>query len=138
MSKILVTAIRSFSADIVIKKLHQNGSFVVGTDIYPREWVVNAQNVDKFYRVPKASEGEKYIRRLLEICEENEVDFLFPLTDPEVDVLNVHRDRFRRLSVQICISDYGTITICRNKRKTEDFLRAANACTLIGSYDSKK
>lgn len=138
MKKILVTAIGSFSADIVIKKLHQNGYFVVGTDIYPREWVVDAQNVDKFYRIPKASEAEEYIRRLLEICEENEIDFLFPLTDPEIDILNVHRDRFSQLSVQICMSDYETINICRNKRRIMDFLRTANACTLIGSYDSKR
>ncbi len=138
MQNILVTAIGSFSADIVIKMLHQNGCFVAGTDIYPREWVVNARNVDKFYRVPKASEGEEYIRRLLEICEENEIDYLFPLTDPEIDILNMYRDRFSRLSVQICMSDYETINRCRDKRKTEDFLRAANACTLVDSYDSKK
>jgi len=138
MQKILVTAIGSFSADIVIKKLHQNGYFVVGTDIYPREWVVDAQNVDKFYRIPKSSESEEYICRLLEICEENEVDFLFPLTDPEIDILNAHRERFSRLSVQICMSDYETISICRNKRKTEDFLRSAGACTLIDSYCSEK
>ncbi len=138
MSKILVTAIGSFSSDIVIKKLHQNGYFVVGTDIYPREWVVAARNVDKFYRVPKASEGEAYIHRLWEICEENEIDFLFPLTDPEIDILNRYRDPFSRLSVQICMSDYETINRCRNKRKTADFLRAANACELVNSYDSKK
>lgn len=138
MKKILVTAIGSFSADIVIKKLHQNGCFVVGTDIYPREWIVDAQNVDKFYRVPKADEGEKYIHRLLDICEENGIDFLFPLTDPEIDILNVHRERFSQLAVELCMSDYETINKCRNKRKTEDFLRAANACTVIGSYDSKK
>ena len=39
MPNILITAIGSFSADIVIKKLHQNECFVVGTDIYPREWI---------------------------------------------------------------------------------------------------
>ncbi len=137
MQKILVTAIGSFSADIIIKKLHQNGHFVVGTDIYPREWVVDAQNVDRFYQIPRPRVEEEYIRCLLEICEENEIDFLFPLTDPEIDVLNVHRDRFSRLSVQICVSDYETIIMCRNKRKTENFLRSANVCTLIDSYDLK-
>jgi len=105
MPKVLVTAIGSFSSDIVIKKLHPNGYFVVGTDIYPREWVVAAWNVDKFYRVPKASEGEEYIRRLWETCKENEIDFLFPLTDPEtylfqpyipgnILTVDIVRDRF--------------------------------------------
>ena len=54
MPNILITAIGSFSADIVIKKLHQNECFVVGTDIYPREWIVDAFNVEKFYTVPMA------------------------------------------------------------------------------------
>lgn len=138
MQKVLVTSIGSFSADVVIKKLHQNGYFVVGTDIYPREWVVDAQNVDKFYRVPKAVEGEKYICRLLEICEKNKIDFLFPLIDPEIDILNVHRERFDQLSVKLCMSDYDTLKICRNKRKIEEFLRAADVCTVIDSYDYKK
>jgi len=138
MQKVLVTAIGSFSADIVIKKLHQNGCFVVGTDIYPRKWVVDARNIDKFYRIPAASEGEEFICCLLKICEENGINFLFPLTDPEVDILNIHRDRFIRLSVQICMSDYETINRCRNKRKTEAFLRTANVCTLVDSYDSEK
>ncbi len=138
MKKVLVTALGSLSADIIIKKLHINGYFVVGTDIYPKEWIVDARNVDKFYRVPEPSETEEYIRRILELCEENEIDFLFPLTDPEIDALNLYRERFCRLSVKICMSDYETITICRNKRKTENFLRSANVCALIDSYDLKK
>ncbi len=138
MQKILVTAIGSFSADIVIKKLHQNKCYVVGADIYPREWVVDAQNVDKFYRVPKAIEGEQYILRLLEICEENKIGFLFPLTDPEIDIINVHRERFEQLSVKLCMSCYDTIKKCRNKRITEEVLRDANVCTVIESYDYKK
>ncbi len=138
MQKVLVTAIGSFSADVVIKKLHQNECYVVGTDIYPREWVVDAQNVDKFYRVPKAIDGEQYIRRLLEICEENKIDFLFPLTDPEIDIINLHRERFDQLSVRLCMSDYETIKRCRNKRITEKTIRTANVCTVIDSYDYRK
>ena len=137
MPNILITAIGSFSADIVIKKLHQNECFVVGTDIYPREWIVDAFNVDKFYTVPMAIESEKYITCLLEICEKNKIDFVFPLTDPEIDILNEYRNRFEQISVQICMSDHETICLCRNKQKTEYFLRSANECTLINSYDIK-
>ena len=135
MHNILVTAIGSFSADIVIKKMHQNGCFVVGTDIYPKEWIVDAFNVDKFYKVPMAIDSEKYINCLLDICTHNKIDFIFPLTDPEIDILNAYRDRFEQISAQICMSDHNTICLCRNKQKTEDFLRSTNKCEVINSYD---
>lgn len=135
MQKILVTAIGSFSADIIIKKLHENGNFVIGTDIYPKEWIVDALNVDKFYKVPLTNRPEEYINCLLDICKENEVNFIFPLTDPEIDVLNIHREYFDQISVQICMSDYKAICLCRNKHATELFLRSTCECTLIDSYD---
>ena len=46
MDTALVTAIGSFSADIVIKNLKKNGMRVVGCDIYPPEWIADAEHVD--------------------------------------------------------------------------------------------
>ena len=37
MRTVIVTAIGSFSADIVIKKCRENGNWVIGCDVYPRE-----------------------------------------------------------------------------------------------------
>ena len=45
MRTVIVTAIGSFSADIVIKKCRENGIRVIGCDVYPREWIADAGNV---------------------------------------------------------------------------------------------
>ena len=45
MENILVTAIGSFSADIVIKDLKRHGYKVIGTDINQKELIVDAYNV---------------------------------------------------------------------------------------------
>ena len=50
MSNVLLTSIGSVAADIAIKSLKRLGHRVVGADIYPREWVADAYNVDVFYR----------------------------------------------------------------------------------------
>ena len=52
MKTVVVTAIGSFSADIVIKKCRENGIRVIGCDVYPGEWIADAGNVDAFYQVP--------------------------------------------------------------------------------------
>lgn len=133
MKKILVTAVGSMSADIVIKTLHKNGHYVVGMDIYPREWVVDAANVDVFYNVPKADDKEQYVDRLIGICLEQKIDYIIPLTDAEIDVLNENRERFRNIAI-LCMSDYETIRMCRDKKKTADFLRQKEVCQVIPSY----
>ena len=64
MKTALVTAIGSFSADIVIKSLKKQGLKVIGCDIFPKEWVVDAYSVDVFYQVPRGTKREKYLLRI--------------------------------------------------------------------------
>lgn len=138
MKKILVTSIGSFSADIVIKKLHENGCYVVGTDIYPKEWVVDAQNVEEFYQIPPVRESENYIESLLKICQKRKINYIFPLIDVEIDILNKYRRIFEEISVTICISAYETICVCRNKRETEVTLTQTNVGITITSYSNQE
>ncbi len=138
MKKILVTSIGSFSADIIIKKLHENGYFVVGTDIYPKEWVVDAQNVDEFYKIPAVRESKNYIESLLYICKKNKINYIFPLIDVEIDILNKYRNIFEEISVTVCISAYEAICVCRNKRETEAALTQAGVCKTITSYSNRE
>lgn len=56
-NRILVTAIGSSAAGIVIKELQRYGFYVVGTDIYPKEWLVDSFRADGFYQVPRADKG---------------------------------------------------------------------------------
>lgn len=135
MRNALVTSIGSTAGDIVIKTLKTLDFYVVGSDIYPKEWVVDAMNVSKFYQAPYTSETEKYYDFLKKVCLEEKIDFLFPLTDLDVDFLNVRRTWFEEHNITLCISPKETLDILRNKKILQDYL--ANNCPYINSIPTK-
>lgn len=122
MKTALVTAIGSFSADIVIKNLKKNGIRVIGCDIYPSEWIADAGNTDTFFQVPYATEEPRYVERLLSICDQEQVDAIIILTDVEADVWNRHREELKAHSITLCLSGEETMLLCRDKRKMSSFL----------------
>lgn len=134
MNTVLVTAIGSFAADIVIKNLKKQKYKVIGCDIYNKEWVVDAYNVDEFFQVPKVSEEVAYLKFILDICQTKSVDFIFPLTDIEVDFYNKHREEFEDKGVCLCISEKKAIDICRNKKVLNQYLQENNVCRVIPTY----
>lgn len=127
MSNVLVTAIGSFSADVVIKNLHKMGHRVIGMDIYPAQWVANSLQADVFYQSPYASDTECYVDFVNRICREENVDYVLPLTDVEVDVLIDHLPE----KGMLCISPKETIEICRDKYKLYQVLRERGIRCLI-------
>lgn len=112
---ILITAIGSFSADCVINSLKPEGYKVVGCDIYPSNWHAVSKDCDKVYQAPFATKENEYIQFLLDICKEEEIDCIFPLTDLEIDVLNHHRKEFREVGVSLFIQSEGCLNIARDK-----------------------
>lgn len=135
MKTALVTAIGSFSADIVIKNLKKNGIRVIGCDIYPAEWVADSANVDAFYQVPRGDEGERYAGRLLDICREEKAEALIVLTDAEVDVWNSRRKELAQAGVLLCLSSEETLNICRDKRKLYHFLKEKGVGNPVETMD---
>lgn len=119
----LVTAIGSFSADIVIKNLKRIGYNVIGCDIYQKEWVVDAYQVNKFYQAPLSNREQEYIQFIQKICIEEQINMILPLTDVEIDVFNKNREWFENNNITICISSKETLDICRNKQKIELFIK---------------
>ena len=115
MRTVVVTAIGSFSADIVIKKCRENGMRVIGCDVYPGEWIADAGNVDAFYQVPYASDTDHYIETMLSICRKEGAKAVIPLTDAEIDVFNLHRREFGEINAALCMSDKACIGLCRDK-----------------------
>lgn len=113
--KVLVTAIGSFSADYVISSLKRAGHVVVGCDIYPSEWHAVSKDCLHVYQIPLASATEQYVEAILKICEEQQIDYIFPLTDVEVDVLSAQRERFAHSGAQLCIQSKDSLRIARNK-----------------------
>lgn len=131
----IVTAIGSFSAQEVIEGCRRAGLRVVGCDIYPAMWVVNSKDVDVFYQAPYAVDRDNYKSFLMDICRREQADYLLPLTDAEIDVLQDWPEKEEALGVTVCMSGHGAITLCRDKGKMERFLAPKKVCRLIpGTY----
>lgn len=128
---VFVTAIGSFSAAAVIGRYKEEGYRVLGCDIYPAEWIVASGEVDCFYRAPMATDKPAYHEFLRKVCEENQVDFVVPLTDVEVDALQEWRQEAEKLGVTLCISGRDTIGLCRDKGSLEHFLAPLKVCRMI-------
>lgn len=131
MKTVVVTAIGSFAADIVIKKCRENGIRVIGCDIYPREWIADAGNVDVFCQVPYATDEKAYIQALLSICRREGANGILPLTDAEVDVLNLHRKDFADQGIALCMSGEKCIGLCRDKMELFRYLEERRPGTAI-------
>lgn len=126
MESVLVTAVGSFSADIVIKNLKRMNLRVIGCDIYPKEWIVDSYQVHSFYQAPYATEKEEYIEFIKDICVNEKIKLICPLTDIEVDIFNSNREWFIKNNIIICISSFRTVEICRNKKIIEEYIRTEN------------
>lgn len=114
-ARVLVTAIGSMAADCVISILKKSVDKVIGCDIYPYEWLIEAGCCDMFYQAPLARDEDNYIRFLIGICMENAITHLIPLTDIEIDVINKYRDMFRQRQITLCMPEAGVLEIARNK-----------------------
>lgn len=139
MKTVLITAIGSFSANAVIQTFRKKFNFrVIGCDIYPSNWLAFASNTDKFYRVTPSSKERAYIHEILEICQRENIDYLIPLTDPEVDALSTYRKELEKKGVVLCLSNNTTIEICRNKYKTYDFFKKDSLVNVIPTFTTKE
>ena len=125
MKNVLITAIGSFSADTAIKTCRDKlGWRVIGCDIYPMEWIAQSMEVDVFYQAPRASEADKYMDFIIRLCENEQIDYILPSTDVEIDVLSPRRKELPE-GTTLCISGMKTIEICRDKKAFADRVRCS-------------
>lgn len=131
---ILISAIGSMSSEAVISSLRKlDGTRLIGCDIYDKEWIYPSMLVDVFYQIPRA-DSCGYIDELLSICLREDVQYIFPLTDPEVDILSSHRRVFEEKGIVICISPDDVIRVCRDKKLFFDHLSGMEDLRLLPTY----
>ena len=135
---ILVTAIGSFSADCVINSLKNQGHKVVGCDIYPSIWHAVSRDCDHVYQVPFATQEKDYISVLLNVCCQEQIDCIFPLTDLEIDVLNRYRNDFIEADVALFIQSESCLAIARDKFKLYTLFENDEKVNVPYSVSSKK
>lgn len=122
MKTALITSTGSAAADIAIKSLKRMGFRVIGCNIYPREWIVESCEVDQFYQAPPISEGKVYLDFMKELCIRENVNYLLPMIDYEIDLFTTVREWFDEQGVVLCMSPNASLDILRNKKKLADFV----------------
>ena len=124
--RILITAIGSISAECAIKNLTGSGNYVVGCDIYPKEWHYETTLCDKFYQAPFATDESEYVHFLLDVCREQDLKYIFPVTDLEIVVINSNRRLFNENGITLCMQSEKVLDIVRNKYKLYKYFENDN------------
>lgn len=122
MQSILVTSTGSVATDITIKSLKRMGYRVVGCNIYPKEWIVESCEMDEFYQVPPVTQKDEYMTNIKEICIKEEIRFIFPMIDYEIDLYTKNREWFEQNGVVLCISSDKSLSFTRNKKMLQEFV----------------
>ncbi len=88
----------------------------------PIGWTVGSTKVDSYYQAPWIADHEAYIAFIKDVCIKEDVSFVIPFIDTEVDLFSENRGWFDEHGIKICISSSETIRILRNKKALEDFI----------------
>lgn len=131
----LITAIGSMASHVTINVLRAlySESTVVATDIYPANWIWQSSMVDIFHRVPKAADNN-YVSEFYNICVRNNIDYVFPLIDPEVDVLSDHHQKFNNSGIVLCMPGKEVVDICIDKLNCYEKFRYKKNMAVIPTY----
>lgn len=122
METVLMTSTGSVAADITLKSLKRMGFRVVGCNIYPKEWIVESCDADAFYQAPPVADSQRYLEFIRQICQQENIKYIFPMIDYEVDLFNVNREWFDENGVTLCISPKQALDIIRDKKRLADFV----------------
>ena len=111
MKTALITSTGSVAADITLKSLKRMGFRVIGCNIYPKEWIVESCEMDVFYQAPPVSDREYYLAFMKDLCVKEKVEYLLPMIDYEIDLLNCNREWFEEQGVTLCMSPKESLDI---------------------------
>lgn len=131
MKNILLTATGSMSALAVMERYKELGFRVHACDIYDRSWNVAPAFADEFFQSLPASRGEEYLAQMLRETAERKLDYLIPLTDPEVDYLSCHKEKFAALGCTLCTPEMEVTKLLRSKDDMNRFLAEKQVCRTI-------
>ncbi len=79
----------------------------------------------KFYQIPSAKDA-KFLDRIIEICEREKIDIIFPLVTLELFVFSKNKNRLRDIGIKVIVSDNSSLDIANNKSELYKHLRGNN------------
>lgn len=112
---ILITSIGSLSAKFVIEQCKNIGAKVYGTDINESKYLINASALERFYKVPKAIDSEKFKKEIKNIIQDASITHIFPLTDLDVDFFANTNLNLANKKIKILVENKNIVNLIRNK-----------------------
>lgn len=127
MKKILISAIGGDIGYGVIKALKASNQelYFIGFDM--KKYNASLDLMDEFYISPAYKEEEKWLRFVTNLIKEHQVDYFWPITEPEMKLVDKNRNLFADISV--IINKPYILDIALNKQKTAQVLSEAGICT---------
>jgi carbamoyl-phosphate synthase large subunit len=111
-----VSLVRAFQKEL---KIFYPQSKVFTIDMNPH--LSAACNIsDCFFKVNRVSDT-KYIPELLELCKKERIKMIVPTIDTELLILARNKQFFKSEGIEMIISDESFVSICRDKRMTNQF-----------------
>lgn len=121
------------SSTPIINSLKSLNHYIVGTDVHKGIYHTISKELDSFYQIPYANTPE-YLNEIFKISVKEKIDLIIPLTDPEVDVLDISRSKFENNSCKLAIPPKKTIDISRNKMNLFSFFKENKEIDVIETF----
>lgn len=97
----------------LVRHFLTNGWNVVGVDINPEECAAR-KIVKSIYRVPRYDE-RTYLDKLIEICENEKINCIVPLYEPELINFSKAKRSFLKKGIRVLVPDEEPLSICLDK-----------------------
>lgn len=94
---------------------------IVGCDT--DKYSASKGEVDDFLIAPPAIQEEKYIDFIKNVFVEKRIDYIFFLSEPEIDLFNRNRDFFSAFRTRVLVNDKYIVDTFMDKYKTYLFLK---------------
>jgi len=134
---ILISAICGDIGYSAVRSVRESVSKIIGCDI--RSYSPVTHLVDKFYEVPPASDTESYIDFLKGIIRKESIQFFLPVSEPEIEVINLMREEFEKRGVKLLLNSKSILDNFLDKLKTAQYLESigikAPRTVLLKVYD---
>ncbi len=121
---VLATGIGGDVGQSVLKCLKEiNGDFcLVGFDADP--FAAGRELVETFYRAPLVKDSEKYFNFVKKILDEEDIAYVLPITEIEIEFFDKYRDHFE--NVTVLINKHDIIATFLDKYETVEFFKRNN------------
>lgn len=135
---VLVTAIGTMASTTIVSRLKREPICrVIGADIFPKNQVATAKDVDEFHVFPSAvSDLEGYIDFAVDFCARHHVDFYYATIDEEIANLSRNRRRFESVGVKLCIPNHDLVMTCHYKDRFVKWVAENMPAIAIESFPS--